>query len=88
MSRQTDAIENRLREKLQAERIDIADDSAHHVGHPGAASGGHFSVTVVSAKFAGLSPIQRHRMVYDALDEMLRTDIHALSIRALAPNEI
>ena len=80
-------IERRLRERLGAERVEIADESAHHAGHAGATHGGHFSLTVVAPRFRGLSPIQRHRLVYESLGELLQTDVHALSIRALAPGE-
>jgi BolA protein len=80
-------IEHRLRERLQAPRVEVADDSALHAGHEGAASGGHYTVTVVSPKFRGLNPIQRHRLIYETLGELMQTDIHALSIRAFAPDE-
>jgi BolA protein len=80
-------IERRLREALGAERVEIADESSQHAGHAGAKSGGHFTVTVVSMKFAGLNAVQRHRLVYDALGDLMRTDIHALAIRALTPGE-
>ena len=57
-------------------------------GHAGAADGrGHFTVNVVSERFAGLPVVRRHRLVYEAVGDMMTTDIHALSIRALAPGE-
>jgi BolA protein len=88
MSDRTALIERRLRDQLGAERVEIADDSAQHAGHAGAQSGGgHFTVTVVSPKFSGLTAVQRHRLVYDALGDLMRTDIHALSIRAFTPGE-
>lgn len=87
MNARTALIERRLREHLGAERVEIADDSAQHAGHEGAKSGGHFSIMVVSPKFSGLTAVQRHRLVYDALGELMRTDIHAVSIRALTPGE-
>jgi BolA protein len=80
-------IERRLRQQLGAERVEIADESAQHAGHAGAAHGGHFALTVVSPRFSGLSTIQRHRLVYESLGELMQTDVHALSIRALAPDE-
>ena len=88
MSERISLIERRLRERIAAERVEIMDDSAQHAGHVGAKAGGHFSITVVSPKFSGLNAVQRHRLVYDALGELMRTDIHALSIRALTPAEI
>ncbi len=81
-------IEAKLRETLTPERIEIVDESSKHAGHAGARSGGgHFAVTIVSARFEGLNPIQRHRLVYEALGELMKTDIHALRVRALTPWE-
>lgn len=81
----------RLTQRLQAlepTRLEVEDDSRHHAGHPGAADGrGHFSVLVVSKRFAGLRQLQRHRLVYEAVGDLMVTDIHALSIHALAPGE-
>jgi BolA protein len=66
--------------------LDVVDDSHRHIGHAGAAQGhGHFSVRIVSAAFAGMTPVARHRAVYAALGDLMTTDIHALSIRASAP---
>lgn len=68
--------------------LEVIDDSHRHVGHAGARDGrGHFSVHIVSASFAGLAPLARHRAVYAALGDMLDSDIHALSIRARVPDE-
>jgi BolA family transcriptional regulator, general stress-responsive regulator len=81
-------LDERLRKALQPLELDIIDDSHLHAGHAGAADGrGHFSVHVVSERFAGLPVVRRHRLVYDAVGDMMITDIHALSIRALAPGE-
>ena len=82
----------RMRQRLEAAfaplALDVVDDSHRHVGHAGARDGrGHFSVAIVSAAFAGLSPLARHRAVYAALGEMMETDIHALAIEARAPGE-
>ena len=83
-------IEQRLRAGLAPLRLEIVDESARHAGHAGAreSGGGHFAVTIVSAAFAGQSLLARHRLVYDALGEVLRREIHALSIRALSPDEV
>lgn len=73
---------------LQPQRLEIEDQSHEHVGHAGAATGrGHFRVEIVSAAFAGESAVARHRRVYAALGALMQTDIHALSLRALAPDE-
>lgn len=82
-------IENRLRERLATESLEVTDDCAQHAGHPGArGGGGHYTVTVVSARFRGLSLLQRHRLVYEALGDLMHKEIHALSVRALTPEEL
>lgn len=66
--------------------LEVIDDSHKHVGHAGARDGrGHFTVEIVSAAFAGMTMLARHRAIYAALGQMMTTDIHALSIRAGAP---
>lgn len=81
-------IRGALQLALQPQHIEIEDDSHLHAGHAGAASGhGHFTVRIVSEKFAGQALIARHRMVYAAVDALMKTDIHALSIRAITPQE-
>ena len=82
----------RMRELLAAEfaptLLEIDDDSHRHAGHGGGAQGhGHFSVRIVSAAFAGMPPLRRHRAIYAALGTMMRDDIHALAIRAQTPDE-
>lgn len=73
---------------LEPDHLEVVDDSHHHVGHAGAADGrGHFTVLIVSNRFAGLGTLRRHRLVYEAVGDMMSTDIHALSIQALAPGE-
>lgn len=75
--------------KLKPESLEILDESGAHAGHEGAKSGGgHYQLVIVSREFAG-KPIQsRHRMVYDALGPMMKNEIHALAIKAYAPDEI
>lgn len=85
-------VTDSIREKLSAlapESVSIEDESAQHAGHEGAkGGGGHYRVMIVSERFAG-QPLQaRHRMVYEALGALMRKDIHALAIRAYAPDEI
>ena len=74
---------------LQPESLEIIDESSRHAGHEGAkGGGGHYQLVIVSPQFAG-KPIQlRHRMIYQALGEMMRQEIHALAIRAYTPDEI
>ncbi len=88
MSR-VEEIEAKLRAALDPESLDIIDDSHKHAGHAGAKSGGgHFDLTIVSAQFTGQNTVMRHRMIYDALGEMMQSEIHALSIKAYTPEEI
>ena len=66
----------------------VEDDSALHAGHAGAASGGgHYRLRLVSSRFEGQPRVARHRLVYDALHDMMQDDIHALAITALTPTE-
>jgi BolA protein len=79
----------RLQEKFAPLSCEIENESAEHAGHAGAAGGGgHFRLRLVSAVFEGRNRITRHRLVYDCLRDMMDTDIHALTIIALAPAEI
>lgn len=82
----------KMEERLQAlapENIEILDESGRHAGHAGARDGGgHYELLIVSPRFAGCPSVVRHRLVYEALGDLMRKDIHALAIRALAPNEI
>ena len=74
-------IEALLRDNLAATDVQVIDESHKHRGHAGAAGGGgHFRVTVVSPRFADLSPVQSQRLVYQALGDMMTQEIHALTI--------
>lgn len=82
-------IKQRITEGLGAETVEVIDESHMHAGHAGAKTGmGHFNVTIIANAFAGKSPLQRHRQVYEALGDMMQTDIHALSIKAYTPEEL
>jgi len=74
-----------LEQALHPTELEIRDDSAAHAGHAGAREGGHFHVRIASARFAGLGPVARHRLVYDAAGTLMATQIHALSIDARLP---
>jgi BolA protein len=80
-----------IRERLAAldpELVEIYDESGEHVGHPGAQSGGgHYQLTIVSPQFQGKSRVTRHRMVYAALEGLMRSQIHALAITAWTAEE-
>jgi len=89
MGRVADIIRARLSDGLTPIRLDIVDESHRHAGHAGARPQGesHFQVAVVSAAFAGKSRVARQRLVYALLADELRTDIHALSLTTLTPDE-
>jgi BolA protein len=81
-------IRERLTRELQPVKLEIIDESAKHAGHAGAASGGgHFIVNIVSPAFENKTLIQRHRLVYDAVGDIMHSEIHALSIQAKTPQE-
>lgn len=89
MSDRTDQIEKLLTKALAPVSLQVTDDSHEHVGHGGFHEGGsHFSVTLVSRSFNSLDTLSRHRMIYDALGDMMQKEIHALKIFAFAPDEI
>ena len=82
-------LRTRISEALAPVELEITDESARHAGHAGAASGGgHYIVHIVSAAFEGKNLIQRHRLVYDAVGDMMQSEIHALSIQARTPEEL
>jgi BolA family transcriptional regulator, general stress-responsive regulator len=88
-------MSNRL-EKIRLQLVtlnptvfELTDDSHKHAGHAGSASGGgHYVLRIASAQFIGKNTIVRHRMIYLALGDMMKQEIHALTIQALAPSEI
>jgi BolA protein len=85
-------LEDDIRSRLSAlgpSSVEIIDESHRHSGHAGAREGGrHYALAIVSSQFAGKSTIERHRMVYSAIGELMKHRIHALTIRALAPSEL
>lgn len=88
MTDRTAMIRQHLEAALSPVDIAIEDQSALHAGHAGAQSGGgHFTVRIISDQFAGKTRIERHRMVYKALANIMHTEIHALSILPLTPEE-
>jgi BolA protein len=84
--------EEKIRERLsglQPESLEVFDDSGDHVGHVGAKDGGgHFQLVIVSRQFVGKPAVARHRLIYDALSDLIPKQIHALAIRAYAPEEM
>jgi BolA protein len=81
------ALEQRLRDNLTVGRLAVEDQSHMHAGHAGAKDGkSHFHIVISAAEFAGKSVIQRHKLVYSAVGDLMATDIHALSIEAVTPD--
>ena len=86
------SVAAKIRERLAALEpldLDLVDESARHAGHAGAAPSGntHWRLTIVSAAFAGKPTVARHRLVYQALGDLMQNPIHALQISARAPGE-
>ena len=82
-------IQDRLAAEFEPADLLVKDQSHLHAGHAGAKDGkGHYDIHIVSKKFAGYSAIQRHRQIYEALGDLMETDIHALKIQARAPGEV
>ena len=83
------AFDQDLRKAFQVQSLAIDDESHLHAGHAGAASGGgHFRLEIVAPEFKGLNLVARHRAVYAALNRHIPKEIHALTIVALAPEEV
>lgn len=80
-----------LRERLavlEPQSLDIEDESHRHAGHAGARDGGHYKITIVAAAFAGHNTVKRHRLIHEAVGDLMRGRIHALSIRTFSPDEV
>jgi BolA protein len=80
-------IERLLRQRLEPLHLEVRDDSHAHVGHHSAGGKGHFHLKIVSKRFEGLRPLQRHRLVNETLAALFETSVHALAMETLAPDE-
>lgn len=88
ISARAQKIEDVLRDRLEAQHVEVIDQNALHEGHLGSqGGGGHFQVLIVSDRFRGLTRTAAQRVVYEALGDLMINDIHALSMRTLAPEE-
>ena len=86
--RRTEII-RRLKKAFEPENLGVEDESHMHAGHEGAKDGrGHYRVLIISSIFDGKAMIERHRMIYRALEDMMRLDIHALAVDAWCPDEL
>lgn len=84
----TEVIKQLLTNAFKPNLLEILDNSSAHSGHAGARSGGgHYHVTIVSDAFEGKSLVQRHQLIYNALGDIMKQQIHALGINALSPSE-
>lgn len=79
-------IRNALSRHLNPNVLTVNDESHLHIGHANEGAG-HFSIEIVSQAFEGKTPVQRHQMIYEALGDLMKTDIHAISIVARSPDE-
>jgi len=87
-SPRADRIKAMLEQAFSSAHVAVQDDSARHAGHAGARDGaGHFLVRIESEDFSGRSRLERHRLVYNALAEMLPGEIHAINIEAVSPDD-
>ena len=86
-SKRIELIRECLETALNPNRLEVVDESHMHAGHSGHGGAGHFQVHIVSEKFNGLATLARHRLVYSALENMMQTEIHALSIKAQSLDE-
>lgn len=83
------SLESSIRERLSVlapVSVELVDEDHQHIGH--GATGAHWQLTIVSEAFRGQSPLARHRMVYEALGDLMKRDIHALRIEAFAPEQL
>ncbi|WP_353571388.1 BolA family protein [Candidatus Albibeggiatoa sp. nov. BB20] len=87
MSHRIQLIQDKITAALSPTHFNIVDNSAQHAGHASAKGGGHFEVTIISEQFAGLSLVKRHQLVYSVVQDLMNTEIHALSIKAYTPEE-
>lgn len=84
-----DEIKQILTDTFHPETLIVKDESHLHIGHPGAKEGGgHFAIEIIADAFEGKSPLERHRMVYDALADYMQQQIHAVKIKAKSPSEV
>ena len=79
-------IEHLLQQRLEPTHLEVRDESAAHIGHANAGKG-HFRLRIVSTCFAGLKPLQRHRLVNDVLSPLFATELHAVAMETLTPDE-
>lgn len=82
-----DRLTEDLRTALDAEHVAVEDESSRHRGHAGAMEGGHYNAVIVSTRFEGLGPVERHRAVYAALGDLRERRVHALALRTYTPDE-
>jgi len=80
-------IQSLLQQRLLPAHLEVHDDSAAHAGHASAGGKGHFRVRIVSTCFAGLRPLQRHRLVNQVLSPLFATELHAVAMETLTPDE-
>ena len=88
MSSETAELLRQRMAVLEPSSVVIEDESHRHAGHAGAKDGGHYKITIVAAAFAGHNTVKRHRLIHEAVGDLMRGRIHALSIRTFSPDEV
>ncbi|MFB0516392.1 MAG: BolA family protein [Candidatus Neomarinimicrobiota bacterium] len=85
----TDKLRQHLQDTLSPSHLEVQDDSQRYVSRPEATTPGsrHFTIFIVSEQFAGKDLVERHRMVYEAMHDLFKTEVHALSMKTLTPGE-
>jgi BolA family transcriptional regulator, general stress-responsive regulator len=84
----SESIKSLLNSALKPQLLELLDNSAAHAGHAGARSGGgHYHLTIVAEAFEDKSLVERHQLVYKALGDLMKQEIHALGINAISPSE-
>jgi BolA protein len=82
-----DRLRQLVQDALLPQELDIRDDSAAHAGHTSAGGRGHYRMRIVASRFSGMKPIERHRLVHGVLGTLFETEVHALTLETLAPDE-
>ena len=80
-------IKSRLKKTMAIDHLTIMDDTGRHLRHQHYDGGGHFQIKIVSSAFEGLSLLDRHKLVYQALNGMIKNDIHAIGLKTIATSE-
>ena len=82
-----DTIKNKIKSEINIIQIEIIDESSSHANHPGNSGGGHYKALIISNDFNNKNLVERHKMVYKALGDLMTNEIHAFSMKTMTENE-